>query len=765
MNAIIPRRVKFDEFDRVTINGVHYKSGGKDGNTHLLQRFVGSLPEEVTIPVTDDELATYFDRRNIRVEPGYFSRAHAELIARNEGKQLLALSEAELRTIDWKVAWCTRFMAAKANPNYAIAVKRSKKGLADFIDLERDHVDRWYFRKYGERRGPGRSVAPAVNDRPGQLVVKERKPYDYPSPSTLNYWLTEWLGKGRRREAFILNYHRSGNRNQLPLELQTILATVVEGYKDKRRPTKDMIFRDLEVALKNANAGRQVEQHLKVSDTTVMNRIRDLVPFEVEVGREGERRARRFALVGAGNEATEPMQRIEMDDWEVDLFAHAMTSKDRDLLAKVGNLKTVSPSRFTLTIAIDCATRCVVGFHVSPHAPSTPAVKAAISTILNSKQGLVDLAKCKGDWPMGGKPGLLVTDGGPVFDNEEIDYTVAQCHIRREIPEKDERKRGTIEAFFRAFKVVCRHFAGQSFASVAELGDYKGQDYATQVFEEFLTAAVTWIVDIYHRRPHRGLEYFTPYSRWEELVPECDMRPVPDTAQQLVAFGFKLKLPVTADKHGILYMGLSYSSQAFGVLLRQAGYGAKVQVVVNPNDIGSLLVHVANERHREAIERAYPGALLGEFIEIATLPEWRGVTLSDRLMSNAAVLAMAKESQDKGKAFRIEGYERLFLEGGNSVRLAGLLTHGLTQKQAEEATTRVEWLSGAGMNKMTFADEQREMTEGSFGQQAAVSSPTAKGKSAEGKPPGRGNSKPVSTPKASAASDATPRGTLSRQVA
>lgn len=699
VSSITNRRYRFGRYDRITIKGAHYRVVKKEEDKHLLQLVSGNIVEPHFQPITDLEITELARRKAFRVEEAFYSKAHAELLMRHDDSVLLSLSEEELRDIDWKVEWCKRFDAARIDPRYAIKVVLTPESLRDFIQFERDRMDRWYLSKYGVRRRAGRMVVPerVAKDATG-LDIKEQKAFDYPSPSALRGWITIYRNSGYRREAFRPRYKNCGNRQQLPSSVEEILNRGVEGYKNWRRPKKADIFENVDGELDRVSTTR-VGSPLKVSRTTVYNRINKLNPFEVESAREGPDKAqRRYSMVGWGKnkEITRPLERVEMDDWEADLFVLATTTTAWKEMSKKDRAK-VPRIRCTITVAIDCLTRAIVGLNVSPFAPSTPGTKATIATILDDKSALAAFGEAGHDWPMSGRPEVIATDGGPVFNNDEVGRTLTTCMIGHELPEDDPRKRGTVEAFFRYLKRVCRYFAGQTFKDVVEKGDYPAEEMASVAFEDFHKRVIRFIVDKYHHRRHRGLEYQTPSGVWQRTTEVADMPMPPTSAQKLVAFGHVARADATLDKHGLQFQGISYTSEALGRLMRLTGYGAPMPIVVNPFDIGSILVQV-EERHRAQMNAQYSMEMYHDFLEVGSMPpEFRGVRLDDKLAASAEVRKLAKSDEEYGWVFRQEAHRRLYEEGQKTMDAAGVRSHHITQKQFDQITQTIDFNSEAGL--------------------------------------------------------------------
>src|SRR5690606_14565942 len=135
---------------------------------------------------------------------------------------------------------------------------------------EKGAVDRWYRQRYGERRKPGRPVRCKDDED-----TKERKPFDYPSPTALRNWLDRFRCFNERMEAFMPAYENCGNRRQLHPDVEAIVDRCVERYASRIEPARADIFDEVEVELKNLNERRAKERKpaLAVSESTVHRRI------------------------------------------------------------------------------------------------------------------------------------------------------------------------------------------------------------------------------------------------------------------------------------------------------------------------------------------------------------------------------------------------------------------------------------------------------------------------------------------------------------
>ncbi|MGV8954184.1 MAG: hypothetical protein ACOH2M_24005 [Cypionkella sp.] len=668
--------------------------------------------------MTDKQIADLQRRKNFKVEHAYYTKALNELRLRHDDSNLLALSEEEARTAMWKTEWCVRFHRARISPASGFRPKLTHDDIKAFIEGEKHYMNRWYIQKFKEPRPLGRPVVVTEGAR-SSASMKERKPFDYPSPSGLRNWLRLYERTGNRMAAFAPQYHRCGNRAQMDVELSAIVDKCVEGYADRGCPTRKDIHDQVEISVRKYNAKHKDRPPASVSQATVNRRISNLEPFFVDVGRLGvDRAVRKYSLVGKGLQVDLPLERVEMDDWEADL---QVLLAPTDLWAKMNEKQraAVARVRCTVTVAIDCRTRCIVGLNVSESTPSTPATKATLRSITQDKAEMAKYGGAGHDWPMFGKPDNVFTDGGPVFQGE-FHEAMAACGLDPTRPDPDPRQRGTIESFFRSLRRYCRFFTGQTFSNVVVKADYDAEKMASLTVEEFRKNMIRYIVDVYHNKKHRGLGYETPYGAWRRLTGEFGPPATVTPSQCRAAFGFRHD-DVALDNQGVLYLGISYNSDALGEILMKRGFGSMVTLIVDPEDLGVVFVLVPSTL-RKHLQSMFPMQMHGEFLEVPAVDErFQGMTLSKRLLGNRDVLEFVKQSQKDGDVYRIDANEALTEVGKKAAQRARLPTHLLTKKAYERVVAKFRVTGRQSTGPSVVSDEPVSTGQNGLGQVVAKS--------------------------------------------
>jgi putative transposase len=132
---------------------------------------------------------------------------------------------------------------------------------------------------------------------------------------------------------------------------------------------------------------------------------------------------------------------------------------------------------------------------------------------------------------------------------------------------------------------------GTTFSNVKERGCYDSERRATMSLDGF----ERWVliqIGRYHRSPHRGIDGFTPQSRWEMSI-EGGFAPraVPPGFAQDLMLSFLPSIRRKVDRTGIHFMRLRYWAPWFAPLIRS---GARsVEVRYDPRDLSYMWVEGA----------------------------------------------------------------------------------------------------------------------------------------------------------------------------
>ncbi|MGU3465562.1 hypothetical protein ACLBXO_11970 [Methylobacterium sp. C33D] len=630
--------------DRVRYQGEFYRPESRDDQARhwVLRRLTdGSALDGHRWHLSDRDHYRLRRSETILVEDDFFAPVGRLLSERSDDSDLSDLSEDELLTVAWKLEWCTRFYRARALlDGYVKAPPCTPKGLEAFIEREREPIHRWYVRTFRKPRPAGRF-----------FKGTDPKPYDWPGASTLRDWLAAYEAKGHKKKAFRPQYKNCGNRHQLNGLIVSVIEREVQGYASKAQPTISDIYENVVERLDALNRDREPEDRLQVSERAVRRRVHQLDPLFKDAGRLGKERARRkYTPVGHGLESIdgiEPlrrMDRVEIDDWEMDLFTLINHKHARERLSPKAREKAkdiVRATRCTVTFAIDVVTRCVVGLNVSPNEPAVAGARGALRSVLVDKTPLAQAAGCQRDWPMFAKPREVATDGGPVFKGEFHD-TVERLGIGHRYPGGNPTRRATVESSLRILKAFCRRFTGQSFSNVVKRGDYEADKLASLFAVDLETHLVRFIVDYYHERTHPEIAA-RPRTAWETAGNV--LAGAPNAVQRQVGFGIRLD-DRTIDAAGVTFLHIQYRHDKMALLHGSVG-NRRLTAIVDPHDLRRILIRIPEEAKRNL-------DVEGEYMAFTARTEFHGVSALRHMNNSAALLALEAREDAEGRSFRLD---------------------------------------------------------------------------------------------------------------
>jgi putative transposase len=368
-------------------------------------------------------------------------------------------------------------------------------------------------------------------------------------------------------------------------------------FVDPGRPTKEIIFQNVLRAFGSANEQRAAEGLTLLqapSRETVRQEINKIDPFLAMCGREGIAKAKaKFAPLRNGLEVARPLERVEIDDYDLDLSTFMATSGvleyfSEESLQALG--LTGGKGRWCVSAAICCATKCIVGMCITRNPSSQSALKT-IEMTTRDKGIWSDAVGALTPWNQYGTIGLLVADNGSAFTAANTKAAMKDLGIAYINPPKGPKElRGTIERVFGTMaQGLLPRLTGRTFSDVVQKGDYDSEGRTALKAEEVSEALIRWVVDIYHRTPHRGLSGMTPQECWNDLTEKYGVTPAPDLRTRRLVFGTKLKRKV--GKHGIRVLNVNYHHPSIAEWLLH-NEDREVNVRWYPDNIGAVAVEI-----------------------------------------------------------------------------------------------------------------------------------------------------------------------------
>lgn len=399
------------------------------------------------------------------------------------------------------------------------------------------------------------------------------------------------------------SWGRSGNSTgRLHPEVQSAVTTSLRRYMTCDRPSIKSVHEHLHGLISSLNCEREksgTDPLPYPSIKVITTAIKKLDCAVVTAARKGSDVARKnFRPVTSGVIVTRPLERVEIDSSPVDLMTFMTSVGLYELLTEEERVEIGldgSKSRWTLTLALCCATRCIVGLSLSRKATSEAALHV-LEMIVSDKGQWADNVGSLSPWDMYGIPETIVTDCGNEYRSSSFRNACADlgCILEHAIAGTPEQ-RGRGERMFRTVGAgVCTRLSGRTFSDIATKGDADPAKRTALTIEDLNFCLIRWVVDIYHNTKHGGLGGKTPLETWRKLANEWGVRPPPDMDTRRLVFGRSFARKVS--KKGIVIFGIHYHSEALAKLFMR-DENASVDIRWHPRDIGKVLVQIGGGWH------------------------------------------------------------------------------------------------------------------------------------------------------------------------
>ncbi|MET7300160.1 DDE-type integrase/transposase/recombinase [Embleya sp. NPDC005575] len=281
---------------------------------------------------------------------------------------------------------------------------------------------------------------------------------------------------------------------------------------------------------------------------TVQRRIEQLDPVSSAAAREGSEAVRPLRSAGGVSPAvTGLLEQVQIDHTPVDVIV-------------VDERHRLTIGRPYLTIAIDVASRCVVGLVVTLEAPSATSVGLCLAHMATDKRPWLERLGVEAVWPMSGKPRELYVDNAVEFKSEALRRGCDQHGIAlRYRPPGQPHFGGIIERLIGTLMREVHELPGTTFSNIAERGAYDSGCKAALTMGE-LQRWLALAVACYHGQVHEGLGR-TPSGVWAERAAVAP-RPVTVTNEAAFPVDFLPVVRRALSRSGFVIDHVQYYSDA-----------------------------------------------------------------------------------------------------------------------------------------------------------------------------------------------------------
>lgn len=392
---------------------------------------------------------------------------------------------------------------------------------------------------------------------------------DHVSPRALRTWVALYKRGGKK--ALVDKTVKQGNRfSAFTIDERALMARLVnENYMTLQRKTIAMTVIDVKRGFDKENQ-RRAEENLVPLRVPGREAIRLLIKrldkFHVAVARFGQKEAlKKMRAVKTGLETLRPYERVEMDEWCIDLLSILAESGLLDMFSEE-ELKEIGlgedTMRWWLVVAIDVRTRVIVGMTLTAN-PKTSSAKKCLNMVVSDKGAFADAVGAIAPWPGANVPEILAVDNGPAFKAIEFSTSCADLGITKlQTIAGTPSMRGHIERVFRTLSTtLLPRLYGRTFGNVLERSGHPSEERACLSAENIAEILIRYVVDIYHNTPHLGLNGRTPLEQWEADHEDGNfpLKSAPTMRRKRLALG--LPLTRVSQQDGIRVLNVQYHSE------------------------------------------------------------------------------------------------------------------------------------------------------------------------------------------------------------
>ncbi|BAQ68698.1 transposase [Rhodovulum sulfidophilum] len=437
--------------------------------------------------------------------------------------------------------------------------------------------------------------------RGGARIQKSRKQYEravefhqgFKCGHTMWKWYWAWKIDGD--DGLFDKYRNCGQYKRYDDATDTFIERHLHMLWDQERPTVKSFVESVQSAIDAENERRErlpvpAAKLRRPGYEYIADKIRELAPMDHALRRKSRDQAYKdLHTLGMGVETSRALERVEVDEYTVDLFVLMKETELFDHLPQsIKNLIGLDgrACRVTLSGAIDVHTRCFLALQIVPNGVESPLAQT-LEMVYMDKSPVADAAGATFGWPMAGAPEAIVFDRGDKYITDDAYDILADLGITNlGCPAGKPWLKPFIERVFRTIHSdLLLRFSGRAFSNVVERGENDGGARATLTLETFLCWLVRWVVDAYHTRKHDGIG-MTPAKAWEKARKECPPRSL-TSAEMREVFGVRSRRKLS--RKGVRVHHIDYQSDALMTMFLREKVD-DVEILRWDGDIGAISV-------------------------------------------------------------------------------------------------------------------------------------------------------------------------------
>jgi putative transposase len=334
------------------------------------------------------------------------------------------------------------------------------------------------------------AIRPILADRGNiKLIKAQAKAYSV-DQSTIYRWIEKYEMTGKI-SSLVPQKRGSikGESTRLDEKVEAIIKNSVSNiYLSKQKSSIRKVFRDIYQKCKNANLDKP---HI----LTVRNRILKLVPRDVAKARLGIKVVDELyePLKGHFPGADYPLSIVQIDHTKLDIIL--VDEKYRIAIGKPW-----------ITLAIDVFSRMVTGFYISFDPPGSTGTGMCIAHSILPKDIWLSKNNVVGEWPCWGVLRKIHLDNAKEFHGKSLQRSCDEYSIEIKWRlRKKPKYGGHIEKLLGTFSKEIHELPGTTFSNPKQRQNYNSEKEATFTLSELENWLTEYIVNIYHKRIHKGI--------------------------------------------------------------------------------------------------------------------------------------------------------------------------------------------------------------------------------------------------------------------
>ena len=345
-----------------------------------------------------------------------------------------------------------------------------------------------------------------------------------------------------------------------------------------RRPRASVTFVMEEVERQCSAAGLK-----PISRKAIDMRIAALDPRLVTSRRHGAKAARTaYGPVGGHYDINTPLEVMQIDHTRVDAIV-------------VGEVTRKALGRPWITLAIDVATRIVMGMFISFDAPSVTSVCLALTHACLPKSRWLSERGIDAEWDQWGIPGALHMDNAREFRSQSVRRGCDEYGIKKIFrPIARPHFGGHIERLIGTLMGRVHLLPGTTSSNIRARGSDDPKTTATMTISELEAWIAIEIAGRYHRKTHRAIGV-SPLAAWEAAVSRGLYPRLPSDVRSFMVNFLPLESRIL-QKDGIHLFNIRYWSERLPLLAKPR---ESVIVRYDPRNLSRIFVLGYDKRYHE----------------------------------------------------------------------------------------------------------------------------------------------------------------------